>query len=220
MAFNKYLDLRVMIKLIEYGLLGFFAYYVSKNGTSISFGVVVAIYIGLFALFLFEFVALKIQTKNIDLLVRHFYEQNGFNPEADVRITLHKRLNKKFYKQYIDYYPSGGRKGRKHEIKKGIVRHAFTQETEHFSENFVDKEEKIRKLLEIYNFRKDEADQQIADGEMSYYCCPVVVNSKIWGVLYLNARVSFTFPKQEDLSGSLIESNTKALVKMIQHEIG
>ena len=132
-------------------------------------------------------------------LVRHFYEQNHFHQDADVRITIHKEINNTSYKQHLDYYPSGAKRRKTHEIKKGIVKYAFTQTQGEFSENFDTVEEKIQKLMNKYNFRKDEADQRVSDGELSYYYCPIMDDGKIWGVLYMNSKILYTFPKQEQL---------------------
>ena len=182
--------------------------------------ILISVFVLLFVVWVIDFFYNNLHTKNLDLLIKYFYEQNYFHHDDDVRITIHKKIDETSYRQYINYYPSGAKRGKKHEIKKGIVRYAFTKTKGEFSENFDTSEEKVEKLVQKYNFRKEEADQQLIDGELSYYCCPIIDDEKIWGVLYINAKKLYTFPKQEeDLPKSQLSKNVKALIKMIENEI-
>ena len=219
MNLKKYDKIARLLKLIELGLLGFLTYYTTSKGQNINIWVLMSIYVLLFAVWIIDFSFNKLHTNNLDLLIKHFYEQNHFHSDADVRITIHKKINESRYKQHVDYYPSGAKRGKTHEIKKGIVKYAFKQTQGEFSENFVTIEEKVEKLMNKYNFRKEEADQQVSDGELSYYCCPIMDDGKIWGVLYMNSKTLYTFPKQEELANSQLSKNVKALIKMIENEI-
>lgn len=216
---KKNFNMELPLKLIEFGLLGFLAYYTAVKGQSTNIWVLFSVFILLFVIWFVDFFNNKLTTKNLDLLIKYFYEQNYFQQDADVRITIHKKIDEKCYRQYIDYCPAGAKRGKKHEIKKGIVKYAFTHTDGEFSENFETRAEKVEKLIQKYNFRKDEADQQLIDGELSYYCCPIMNDEKIWGVLYMNAKSLYTFPKQVELSSSLFSKNVKALIKMIENEI-
>jgi ribosomal protein L14E/L6E/L27E len=218
MNLETYERFRQASKFLEFGLLGFSAFYTAKFGKDIQVSVLVTIYFILFILNLIDLVYSKLRTHNLDLLIKHFYEQNNFPLDADVRITIHKKINKEQYGQYVDYYRKGAKRGKKNLIKKGLVRHAFTKSRGHFTENFTDNNEKKSKLVELYHFTTEEAENQLRDGEMSYYCCPINADG-LWGVLYMNAKKPYTFPKQEEVEESQISRSVRALVKMIEHEI-
>jgi hypothetical protein len=219
MILKHYDRLNGLLKFIEFAVLGLSAYYIGVSGQNTNIIIIILLYSVLFIVWLIEVFYNHTQTKNIDLLIKHFYEQNHFDQDADVRITIHKRINERYYSQYIDYYPSGGKRGRKFEIKKGIVKFAFTKSNGEFSENFNSTDEKIDKLIKIYNFRLEEAQQQVRDGELSYYCCPIIVNDKNWGVLYMNSKIVNTFPNQTNLRDSSLSKSVKALIKLIENEI-
>ena len=206
-------------KFIELALLGLGASYAAAKGQTANTWVFVGIYLVLFVLTLIEIKAAKFKLHNINLLVKHFYEQNNFTPSKEVKITIHKKINEKYYDQYIDYYPSGTRRGRRHEIKKGLVRYAFTNANGEFTENFTTKEEKLIKLVDKYNFRREEAEEQVKDGEMSYYCSPIMDDDKIWGVLYMKSKCSGTFPDQGAISNSAISKAANVLKRLIEDEI-
>lgn len=219
MNLKTYERFRQFSKFLEFALLGFSAFYTAKYGRDIHVWVLISVYAVLFILNLLDFIYSKLHTNNLDLLIKHFYEQNNFPLDADVRITIHKKLNNEQYVQYVDYYRKGARRGKRHLIKKGLVRYAFTKSTGEFTENFSDYNEKRKKLVEIYNFTTEEAEHQLKDGEMSYYCCPINNDGELWGVLYMNAKRTFTFPKQEDVESSHLSKSARALVKMIENEI-
>lgn len=156
---------------------------------------------------------------NLRLIIKHFYIQNQFSETADVQIVIHKKISKDYYVQYIDYYPEGGQRGRKIRMEKGLVRMAFRDATGRFSENFRSNEEKIDRLIDLYNYRKEEAMERITDRQVSYFCAPIIKNESIWGVLYMNAKVLYTFPENGNLQGSQFSKYAEALIKMIEHEI-
>jgi hypothetical protein len=215
----------IFLKFIEFSLIGFGTYYAAVSGKNANPLIFIFIYLLLFLVGTFhirQYVILKrlLKCRNINLLVRYFYEQNYFDPNADVRLTIHKKLNDNTYQQYIDYFPTGGGKGKKHAIIKGIVQYAFREAKGEFSESFGSNAEKLEKLVSKYNFRTDEAKSQLTDGELSYYCSPIIVGDEnVWGVLYMKARRTYTFPAQSKLEGSEISKNAKVLIKMIEVEI-
>ena len=220
MNLRNYNKVARFLKFIEFAMLGFSTYYTATKGQDINIWVLISIFFLLFIIWIIDFSYNKLQTNNLDLIIKQFYLHNHFHPDDDVRITIHKKISNSTYKQFIDYYPNGAKRGKTHEIKKGIVKYAFTQTQGEFSENFETIEEKIEKLIKKYNFRKEEADQQVKDGELSYYCCPIMNDGKIWGVLYMNSKKLYTFPIQNELLNSQLSKNVKVLIKMIENEIG
>jgi hypothetical protein len=219
MELKKYLKLTGLLKFLEFGALAFLTYYVTIKNSDINIWVLISVYILLFIFWIIEFAFSNIYTKNLDLLVKHFYEQCYFESGDDVRITIHKKIDNTKYKQYINYYPIGGMKGKVYKIEQGIVRYAFKNSKKEFSENFKSDNEKIEKLINVYNYRKEEAEERIKDGKYSYYCCPIVIDEKIWGVVYMSSKQLNRFPDDGLLLDSQLSKNVKAFIKMIENEV-
>lgn len=208
-------------KVVELSLLGYGAYYAATKGAQAEPLVFIGLYSVLLSLAVIEYFFVKLNKHNMALLVKHFYEQCGFDKESDVKITIHRRLkiNKEKYEQYIDYHPHGTKRGRKHPVGKGIVRKAFTASMGEFTENFSDKQDKLTRLKQDYNYNDDEAREKLNDEEVSYYCCPIMDDGKVWGVLYLNAKTYGTFPDQANVSSSDFSKRVKTLLRFLEDEI-
>jgi hypothetical protein len=218
-AISNPLNILGALKFVELTLLCYAAYYTAAKGDKAEFWVLALVYVALLIVWLFDFRLTRATRSNLDLLIRHFHEQMGFDAKADVRITIHKKLSKTHYEQFVDYYPRGAKSGKKHEIKKGIVKYAFESASGEFTENFVDKQQKQRLLVERYNFRAEEASQQLNDNEMSYYCCPIMDDGSVWGVLYMNATEPGTFPDQGHITGTQLSKSVRVLIRFIEHEV-
>ncbi len=204
-----------VLKVLELGLLSCLAYYAATRAANAEVWVFVVLYALLFLVWIVSFRLTRAIRPSLDLLLRHFHHQMGFDAQADVRVTIHRKLSETHYEQFVDYYPHGAKRGRKHEIKKGLVKFAFQGAQGQFSENFTDPQRKHELLVSKYNFRANEATAQLNDGEMSYYCSPIMDDGRIWGVLYMNAKLPGTF----DTADSNLSRAVRVLVRFVEDEV-
>jgi hypothetical protein len=217
---SKHKNIIVALKVLEFVVLLVITYYTTKYSTDINLWILGAGYLTLVILWLIDFYFSDIHVIKITLLVKSFYEHFGFNESDDVRVTIHKGLGRTKYVQLIDYYPTGGKRGKTYNKDQGIVLYAFKSTNGEFSENFENDTEKVNRLVDKYNYTKEEAMGRLNDRKLSYYCCPILIDeAKIWGVLYMSAKRLNTFPKQEQLMHSELSKKVKALINMIEHEI-
>src|ERR1700744_4101369 len=114
MKLRTYKKIKPFSNILELILLGFSVYYTGKFGKDIQAWVLIGVYIALIALSLLDFFNGKLRTNNLDLLIKYFYEQNYFSPNADVRVTIHKKINAREYVQYVDYFRDGAKRGKRH----------------------------------------------------------------------------------------------------------
>lgn len=210
------MKLNTALKFTEVMILGYMAYYLAVNGSNSNIYFVITMSLLVFGSIL---IGAFNKNENLELIVKYFYCQMNFRSGDDVRIAIHKKANHSSYRQYIDLYPSGGKKGKKYSTNKGIVRHGFENAIGEFSECYQDDNDKKTKLVEKYNYNMEEAKNQLFDGEWSYYCCPITLDNKVWGVLYMSSKKHNMFPMQENLEGSDFSNSVKVLVRMIEYEI-
>jgi hypothetical protein len=206
-------------KIAELALLGYGTYYAATKGQAAEPLVFVVIYALLIALALADYLFMRLRPHNMHLLLKYFYEQCEFDKQDDVRITIHRKLNKDTYEQYVDYIPLGSKRGRRHPVRKGIVRKAFTTTQGEFTENFSSPQEKLDKLKMEYNYTHDEAREKVNDGEVSYYCCPIMDDGRVWGVLYMNSKTHGTFPSESLVKTTDFSRRVRTLVKLLENEI-
>ncbi len=217
--FDKSGKISVFLKFAEISLLCTISVYSAIKGNNINWIIVSILFLILFLIWFIDYKLIKPNLRTIYSYVRYFYDNCRFNSDADVRITIHKKINDYNYKHFIKYYPKGKPTKGKIPISKGIVKYAFENAYEEFSENFTDLEDKKTKLKESYFYSESEAIKRLEDGQMSYFCIPLKINEKTWGVIYMNAQITNTFPEKELLSQSKFLMDVKTLAKLVQDEI-
>jgi hypothetical protein len=210
---------KIILKLLELAVLAYSVYYMALSAQKPDIFIIILIYLVFFGLYIFDIIYIGNKQEKMASLIKYFYQQNNFIEADDVRITIHKKLNDKSYRQYVDFYPQGTKKGTKYSTTKGLVKFIFENQGKDFSESFANQEIKIETLIAKYNFNKEEATKQVEDAEMSYYCTSIINDGKLWGVVYCSSKNPNTFPSQENLDLSEISRNSKILVKMIENEI-
>jgi hypothetical protein len=121
---------------------------------------------------------------------------------GDIRCTYHIPIKRIFGKpkkllQAFDYVPRGGGGGRKFLLDKGIIGVTFRKGGVRV-ENFQDREEFRREMIDKYGYTKEEMGERSSD-RRSYMCYSIVEgnSSKVLGLLYFDSREVGTFSPDE-----------------------
>lgn len=134
------------------------------------------------------------------LLLITLLNEEGLIVYTSLKCTYHvpSFFRNKFF-QTFDYLPNGAGGGRTISMEKGIVGKTFKTK-ESLVENFQSDEEHNDKMLNLYNFRKEEI-QKINNKTNSYFTYPILDdNFKVLGVIYLESNRVNTFTSDKSTS--------------------
>ncbi|HNP77525.1 MAG TPA: hypothetical protein PKM91_09820, partial [Cyclobacteriaceae bacterium] len=148
MTITKHKNIIIILKFAEFATILSITYYTTIYQTNINVWILVLGYTALLILWLVDYYFSDIHVIKISLLVKSFYEHHGFDDLDDVRVTIHKGLGRTKYRQLIDYYPTGGKRGKTYSKDQGIVLYAFKSSNGEFSENFNNDNEKVQRLVD------------------------------------------------------------------------
>jgi len=160
--------------------------------------------------------------EKMELLLKKIYYYLSNNL---VNIVIHQKIDEEkynFFTRKIGFHGQSPEVDiRTKLIKEGIVRLAFERVGGGtvFHTSFKDNAEKEDKLKNLYNYRENDVNTMLEDGQMSFYCRTIVHRDVTWGVLFMSSLEKSAFCDENGQLNKELDKEVGEIIALIQEAI-